>query len=574
MSSENHEDALVVSDLHVSYVSGIWKTPVVKGVSLTVPKGQTLALVGESGSGKSTLAAAAAGLLAENGRIDSGLVEVAGHQTVGFTQKQWRRLRGRNVGFVPQDPLSSLDPLQRIGDQVADAVALHRGVGREEARREAVSLLDSVGIRDAAGRARAYPHQLSGGQLQRVLIATAVAGRPQLLIADEPTSALDVTVQRTILDLLDSLKAQLGLSILLITHDLSVAQERSEHTVVLQHGEIRDAGPTEEVVATPTHEYTRQLFADAPALNPGKYRTASKPQGAEDEAAVNEAVSTGAPVISVADLTKHYGGSAAPALDRIGFEVQQGSIHALVGESGSGKTTAARIIAGLLGYDSGQVHVSGRQRPRDPGVRNRRPEELQLVYQNPLAAFDPRQSIRAALEEPLTIRGDADRRQRRRRVEELLEQVGLDPALGVRTAGQLSGGQRQRAAIARALILQPRILILDEPTSALDVTVQAQLIDLLMRLRTEQGLTYLFISHDLSLVRQIADEVTVLERGQLVESGPADRLFADPQHPYTRRLLESIPGPGRITGPSVGAGVPGRESPSSAERTAAALSAA
>lgn len=524
-----------VAGLDISYVRGRWATRVVSDFALTLAHGQTVAIVGESGSGKSTLAAAIGGLLPENGLVDAGSIEIFGEDVVGFDARQWRRLRGSTIGYVPQDPLSSLDPRQRVGEQVADAVRQHHLVSRDEARQRSVGLLRRVGIHRPEERARAYPHQLSGGQLQRVLIAIAIAGDPRILIADEPTSALDVTVQRTILDLINELKQELGLSVVFITHDLSIAEERSDVLIVLRDGEIRESGPTGAVIAEPQDTYTGRLFADAPALTPDKYAARRMP------------VEHGAPIIAVEGLTKTFasltGGGDVHALDGVSFRVSPGAVHALVGESGSGKTTAARLIAGLAGFDAGTVVVSGRELSPHPSPSNVDPRGLQLVYQNALAALDPRWSIAQALEEPLRInRVGSGRRERRAQVAEAIAAVGLPAAVGRRRPAELSGGQRQRAAIARALLLHPRVLILDEPTSALDVTVQSQIVDLLFDLREQHGLTYLFISHDLSLVRQIADEVTVLEKGRLVETGTAEAVFGDPQAEYTVRLLEAIPG--------------------------------
>lgn len=526
---------VVVTGLDISYVRGRWATRVVEDFSLALAAGETVAIVGESGSGKSTVAAAIAGLLPENGLVDAGTIEIFGEDVVGFDARRWRPLRGRTIGYVPQDPLSSLDPLQRVGQQVADAIRQHRAVSRAEAWQAAIDLLARVGIHRPAERAMAYPHQLSGGQLQRVLIAIAISGEPRILIADEPTSGLDVTVQRTILDLLDELTRDLGLSVVLITHDLSIAEERSDSLVVLNGGRIREAGRTHEVIANPVDGYTARLFADAPALSPDKY--------AHRRATIDRAE----PIVSVEHLTKTFsslsGGADVRALDAVGFRVSEGAVHALVGESGSGKTTAARVIAGLTGFDSGHVEVAGRTLPQRPDRTNQDPSGLQLVYQNALAVLDPRWTIAQALEEPLRInRTDLGRGERREIVADALTAVGLPHAAGARRAAELSGGQRQRASIARALLLQPRVLLLDEPTSALDVTVQSQIVDLLLDLRERYGLTYLFISHDLSLVRQIADEITVLERGRLVETGTASDVLDAPQEEYTIRLIESIPG--------------------------------
>ncbi|MGA5462151.1 dipeptide ABC transporter ATP-binding protein [Mycobacterium sp. NPDC050041] len=506
--------------------------PVVRDVSFDVEAGAVLAVVGQSGSGKSTIARAVQGLLPENGKVTGGRITLAGRDVTDLTQRQWRELRGATVGFVPQDPLGSLDPLKKVGHQVAEVLIVHGVADRREAHTRAVGLLDRVGIADPRRRAGDYPHQLSGGQLQRVLIAIAIAGDPRLLIADEPTSALDVTVQQRILDLLDELRRERGLGVVFITHDLALAEHHSDHVVVLRDGQVRETGATAGVLGNPQDDYTRQLIADAPALTPDKYRRRST------------AAPDGEALLRVDGLIKRYGGIAA--LDGVTLDVAQGSIHALVGESGSGKTTVARILAGLSAFDEGEVRVDGLV--RTPGthfsaLRQRaQARVLQMVQQNPTAALDPRFTIGDSVAEPLRINGVGTRAERRRRVAEALDRVGLSDALVDRRPREISGGQRQRVVLARALVLQPPILVLDEPTSALDVTVQAQVVDLLVDLQRELALTYLFISHDLSLVRQIADDVSVLEHGRLVESGPVAEVFAAPAADYTRRLLNAVPG--------------------------------
>ena len=504
---------------------------VVHDVSFELEPGQTLSLVGQSGSGKSTIAQAVAGLLPANGAIAGGHVRVAGVDVTRFSDRQWRSLRGSTIGYVPQDPLSSLDPLQRVGAQLAEALRVHRVVPRGEIPAKVISLLEHVGIRDAAQRVRAYPHELSGGQQQRVLIATAIAAKPSILIADEPTSALDVTVQRTILDLLGEFQDELGLAILFITHDLALAKDRSDTVAVLNHGELREYGRADAVLAHPKDPYTIRLLSDAPALSPDKYLDRHRPT-----------VIGGVAAVEVTEVSKSFGRHAAPALDAVSLRIEPGSIHALVGESGSGKTTLARIVAGLTGFDSGSVLLEGRGLERRPPVTNHHARQLQLVYQNPLAAVDPRYTVGRIIEEPLLIHGVGDRVQRREAVERILDKVSLPHSVLSRKAREISGGQRQRVAVARALVLAPRVLVLDEPTSALDVTVQAQIIDLLLDLQSQEGLSYLFISHDLSLVRQIADQVTVLQQGRVVDSRPVDAVFTDPRDPYTVELLEAIPG--------------------------------
>ncbi len=503
---------------------------VVHGVSLRLEPATTLALVGQSGSGKSTIAHAVAGLLPAAGVVTGGGIRVEGHDVTRLRPREWRALRGSTIGFVPQDPLSSLDPLQRIGRQLGAVLRLHRGLSRAEAPAEVVRLLDRVGIREPERKLRAYPHELSGGQLQRVLIAGAIAGDPSVLIADEPTSALDVTVQRRILDLLGELQDDLGLSILLITHDLALAFERSDHVAVLNHGRLREHGPSSAVLAAPRDPYTVRLLADAPSLSPDRYADRVRPAVRPDA------------VVEVTGLTKRFSRTDAPALDGVGLRVRAGSVHALVGESGSGKTTLARIVAGLEGFDAGTVTIGDTALPAVPPVTNPLARRLQLIPQNPLAAVDPRYTVERILEEPLRIHGVGDRTARRAAVRGILERVALPASVLDRRAREISGGQRQRVAVARALVLAPEVLVLDEPTSALDVTVQAQIVELLLELQAEQGLSYLFISHDLSLMRQIADEVTVLQHGRIVEHGTARAVFDDPRDPYTADLVDSIPG--------------------------------
>ncbi|MBD7919599.1 ABC transporter ATP-binding protein [Cellulomonas sp. Sa3CUA2] len=528
---------LVVQDLGVGYRRrrGTRPADVVHGVSFTVEAGQTVALVGQSGSGKSTVARAVAGLLPGNGAVTAGSVHVAGHPVSSFTRRQWRPLRGSALGFVPQDPLSSLDPLQRVGTQLAAALA-PTGFPRDRVAERVVELLDHVGIPDAAHKARAYPHELSGGQLQRVLIAIAIAAGPALLVADEPTSALDVTVQKRILDLVDGLRAELGLGVLFITHDLALAQERSDEVVVLRDGVVREHGPVRQVLVAPRDPYTVTLLGDAPSSAPDRYR---------DRVTVR-AAAVGEPVVEVAGVSKVFaargrGGAAVQALDDVSLRLSRGSVHALVGESGSGKTTLGRVVAGLTAFDAGEVAVAGRRLPAEPPYANPFARRLQMVYQNPLSALDPRYSVRRVLEEPLRVHRIGEPAQRRERVARILDQVALPSDVLVRGVRELSGGQRQRVALARTLLLEPQVLVLDEPTSALDVTVQAQIVDLLLSLQEEQGLSYLFVTHDLGLVRQVADTVTVLQRGRVVEQGPVDDVFADPREAYMRELLDAVP---------------------------------
>jgi peptide/nickel transport system ATP-binding protein len=530
---------LSVSNLTVEYAprsrrdTHTDRGPVVRDVSFDVTAGEVVAIVGQSGSGKSTIARAILGLLPDNGHVTAGHVDVEGAPITGLSPRDWQRLRGRTIGFVPQDPLGSLDPLKKVGDQVAEVLIVHGIAGRRDAHRRAIELLDRVGIDEPRRRAGDHPHQLSGGQLQRVLIAIAIAGDPKLLIADEPTSALDVTVQQRILELLDELRRERRLGVVFITHDLALAEHHSDEVVVLRDGQVRETGRTANVLIHPEDDYTRQLIADAPALSPAKYERSSR-----------RLDTSAPPILQVSGLVKRFG--AHRALDDVSFDVHRGTIHAVVGESGSGKTTVARVLAGLTDFDSGTVLVDGSVRgPHSSlGAARQRAQagKLQMVHQNPLAALDPRFTIGEAIAEPLRINRIGSRSQRRDEVARALDRVGLASALTERKAHEISGGQRQRVVLARALVLQPSILVLDEPTSALDVTVQAQVVDLLVTLQRELELTYLFVSHDLSLVRQIADEVSVLEKGRLVETGSVGEVFGSPTADYTRRLLDAVPG--------------------------------
>jgi len=535
------EPLLSIRDLQVRYRTRRGDVDAVRGVSLDVEAGSVTALVGESGSGKSTVAQAAIGLLASNGFVSGGSIRLSERtdgvtDLVGLPERRWRNLRGRCIALIPQDPGNSLNPVATIGWSVGEALRIHGWTDRTKIRARVLDLLERVGIDDPEARARQYPHELSGGMRQRVLIAAALALRPELIIADEPTSALDVTVQRTVLDLLDEIRTETGTGILFITHDLAVAADRSDALVVMRRGHVEESGPTAEVLAAPGSAYTRTLLADAPSLARVVERAApAAPTLAAD------------PLVEVAGLTQEFprpGRSPLVAVDDVSFTVARGTTHAIVGESGSGKTTTGRSIAGFHRPTAGRIDVAGTEVTTLAGRRARRAfhRTTQLVYQNPYASLDPRQSIAEILTEPLRNYGIGSRAERADRASHHLELVALDPDIATRRPRELSGGQRQRVAIARALIVEPELVVLDEAVSALDVTVQAQILRLLARLQADLGLTYVFISHDLAVVRQVADTVSVLQRGRQVEHGPAARVFDDPQHEYTRQLLAAIPG--------------------------------
>jgi peptide/nickel transport system ATP-binding protein len=528
---------LGVRSLTVAY-GGDLSRPTVSDVSFDVHAGQTVAIVGESGSGKSTIVNAVLKLL--GGRVSvGGSVRFDGRETHGVREREFRALRGRHIGYVPQDPTSSLNPVRRIDSQVFEAFRASQLPEYGEHRRhaqQAADLLDSVGITDPRSALTSYPHQLSGGQLQRVLIGIAIAQHPKLIVADEPTSALDVTIQKTILDLIDRLKAENGLSVLLVTHDLSLAAERSDTVVVLDGGRVQEQGPSADVLHRPQSTYARGLIADVPSLNLDRFTEARtrRPGPTADEPVA----------LRVADVHKTFrrGSESIEALKGVSFDVPTARTHALVGESGSGKSTLARIVLRLLEPDAGQVLVAG-QHVSHLGVRELRDvhRNLQLVYQNPFNSLDPTYTVGRLVDEPLRRYRLGSRSERAGRVVEVLGLVGLDETYARRRTRELSGGQRQRVAIARALTLNPRVLVLDEPTSALDVTVQAQILEVLVALQVGLGLSYLFISHDLSVVRQVADTVTVLRRGEVQEQGAVEQVFTDPTSAYTRALVESIP---------------------------------
>ena len=522
---------LTVRDLNVSYATGRGDVMAVQGVNLAVHPGQMTAIVGESGSGKTTSAMATIGLLPSNATIDAGTITFAGRDITSLGRREWRELRGRRIGLIPQDPNNSLNPLKTIGASVEEGMTIHRIGTAAERKARALELLERVGIDDPERRYRQYPHELSGGMKQRVLIAAAVALEPELIIADEPTSALDVTVQKIILDLLDDMRAELGMGILFITHDLAVAGDRADRVVVMESGQLREEGLAATVLTNPRHDYTKRLLADAPSLTVADAGATS----------TRNAVEKRETLVRVEGLTQRFGDFTA--VDDISFTVAKGSTHALVGESGSGKTTTGRSIAMFNTPTSGSITVGGRDIVglRGKALREER-NNIQLVYQNPYGSLDPKQSIGQTVAEPLRNLKGARAGTAKAKAKEFLDLVALNPDYYDRRPRELSGGQRQRVAIARAMIVEPELVILDEAVSALDVTVQAQILRLLSSLQKELGLTYIFISHDLAVVNQISDTVSVLSHGKQVESGPTEQVFSNPQSEFTRQLLDAIPG--------------------------------
>ncbi len=637
---------LEVRGLEVSFKTSQGEVQAVRGVDLTIYPGQSVAIVGESGSGKSTTAHAVINLLPGTGRITGGSIKFDGRELVGASKRDIVDLRGKLIGLVPQDPMSNLNPVWRIGFQIKEALTAN-GVDTKQRRQkltdaivevetkpsgddlylgsagkksllaavaaaggnvdkadsllvvgsttraQAVGVLESAGVKqpaalaaehvtgatptdrvagllaeaglgDAERRARQYPHEFSGGMRQRALIAMGLAARPRLLIADEPTSALDVTVQKKILDHLEGLTTELGTAVLFITHDLGLAAERAEHLVVMYKGKVVESGPSKKILQAPQHPYTQRLVAAAPSLASRRIQSALA-QGVETEELLASHADSGTQersdnVVEVKGLTKVFKirgarpGSSTDftAVDNIDFTLPRGTTLALVGESGSGKSTAANMVLGLLEPTSGVVEFDGvdiTTLKRAEAFRFRR--RIQPVFQNPYGSLDPMFSIYRTIEEPLRIHKVGDAKSREARVRELLDMVALPASMMRRFPNELSGGQRQRIAIARALALSPEVIVLDEAVSALDVLVQAQVLTLLNDLQAELGLSYLFITHDLAVVRQIADKVCVMQNGKIVEQGPTDQIFDSPSQDYTRELLAAIPGASLELGPEV-----------------------
>lgn len=525
---------LRVDGLSVSY----GKQEVVTEVGFELAHGKSLALIGESGSGKSTIARAVLRLLPSRGTA-TGRVAFDGQEIVGLPERRFRPLRGRAIGFVPQDPGHALNPVRTIGAQAEEAAALLEEPDRAARKQLILETFAQVGLDNPQRVYESYPHQLSGGMLQRVLIGLAVLPRPALLIADEPTSALDVTIQKRILDLLSRLQQERGISLLLITHDLAIAAERADSLVVLKDGVVQEAGNTAKVFSAPASAYARKLHADVPSLNPDRYAALREAGFRRLKAGLGTA-----PKIAFSGVTKTFtvDGRTLTAVDDVSFTVPAGTTHALVGESGSGKTTTIRLLLGLEEPDAGAISVAGEAvTGRSPGSLWAARRHLQLVYQNPFTSLDPTWKVEALVREPLDRFRIGTRQERDERVREAMANVGLNEHLLSRRPDALSGGQRQRVAIARSLVLKPDVIVLDEPTSALDVSVQADIVQVLLKLQADLGLTYVFVSHDLALVRQLAHAVSVMHRGRIVEHGSVSDIFDNPRHDYTASLLRSIP---------------------------------
>ena len=518
---------LDVRDLRVSFRQDGVETEAVKGVSFTVDRGETVALVGESGSGKSVTALSTVSLLGDSARV-TGSVTYDGQQMIGADAKLLHKVRGNDISFIFQEPMTSLNPLHTIEKQMAESLALHQGLSGAQARERILDLLDRVGIRDAESRLGAYPHQLSGGQRQRVMIAMALANKPDILIADEPTTALDVTIQAQILDLLAELKAAENMGLLFITHDLGIVRRVADKVCVMKDGEIVESGPTAEIFANPQHPYTRKLLAAEPSGAPEPVEAGAEVVAETENLKIWFPIQRG--------LLKRTVGHVK-AVNDASLSVRAGETVGIVGESGSGKTTLALAMMRLIASE-GRITFRGQDvRGWSTGELRRLRKDMQIVFQDPYGSLSPRMTCFQIISEGLGIHKVDPKRDKRELVAEVMVETGLNPAAMDRYPHEFSGGQRQRIAIARAMVLRPRLLVLDEPTSALDMTVQVQIVDLLRELQRKHGLAYLFISHDLKVVRAMSHQVIVMKQGDVVETGSAAAIFDAPQTDYTRTLI-------------------------------------
>ncbi len=540
-AGDNMEPLLKVNDLSVSFHSGESEFQAVREVSFEVRKGETLGIVGESGSGKSVTARSIMRLLASPpSQMNNGEILFKGVDLANKTQKEMESIRGRDIGMIFQDPMSSLNPTIKVGKQISESLIKHQKVSKKEAKKQAIAMMERVGITRSEIRYNQYPHEFSGGMRQRVMIGIALACRPELLIADEPTTALDVTIQAQILNLMKDMQDQLGTSIILITHDLGVVAGMCDRVVVMKEGQIVETGTTTEIFANPKHPYTIRLLNALPRLDQKKKPKPASlvPRDLEDDQ----------PLLEVKSLRQHFNlgkGNTLKAVNDISFHIRQGETLGVVGESGSGKSTTGRAILRLHEPTGGDVLFKGvpLNRLSASEMKTMR-RHMQIIFQDPYASLNPKMRIMDIIGEALDIHqlaGTAS--QREKRVEELLEMVGLDPTHAQRYPHEFSGGQRQRIGIARALAVEPEFIVCDEPLSALDVSIQAQIVQLLEELQQRLGLTYLFIAHDLSMVKHISDRVAVMYNGKIVELAESEELYSNPQHAYTKALLSAIPVP-------------------------------
>ena len=518
---------LSVRDLTVDFRQEGRVIPAVRGVSFEVGQGETVALVGESGSGKSVSALATVGLLPRSATV-GGSVLWQGRELLGAPEAALRKVRGNDISFIFQEPMTSLNPLHTIGRQIGESLSLHAHLTGKAAEARIIDLLTKVGIDNPAGRLQDYPHQLSGGQRQRVMIAMALANGPDLLVADEPTTALDVTIQAQILDLLADLKAREGLSLLFISHDLNVVRRIADRVCVMQGGQIVEQGPAARIFAAPSHPYTQKLLAAEPTGRPRPVADDAPEVLRADHLRVWFPIRRG--------LLRHVTGHVK-AVNDASLSVRAGETLGVVGESGSGKTTLALALLRLIPSEGPVVFMGRDITNADRSALRKLRSGMQIVFQDPFGSLSPRMTCEEIIAEGLTVHGIEPGRDRREMVAEIMAEVGLDPAAMGRYPHEFSGGQRQRIAIARAMILRPKVVVLDEPTSALDMTVQVQIVDLLRALQDKHGLTYVFISHDLRVVRALSHKVMVMKRGDVVEAGPTEQVFGAPRTDYTRELI-------------------------------------
>ncbi len=527
-AAQRTEPVLKVENLCISFVSRLGTTKAVDGVSFSVEPGQVTAIIGESGSGKSVACYSLLGLIPQPpGRIDKGRALFLGQDLLQLGKAELRHIRGRDIAMVFQDPMTCLNPYMRVGDQLMEPLRYHKKVSRSRARRRALELMEEVGIRDPASTIDNYPHQFSGGMRQRVMIAMALINEPKLLIADEPTTALDVTIQAQILELLAGLQKHRDIGILFISHDLAVVADIADQIIVMQNGAVVEAGDREAIFSNAQHPYTRKLLQAIPRGGKVEKLAASKP------------------LITIQNLCTWFqqGKERVKAVDDVSFDILRGEVLGLVGESGSGKSTIGRSILRLVPVTSGQITFDGLDVTALHGrnLKNLR-RRMQIIFQDPFASLNPRMTVYDTLAEPLLLHGIESRSTVAASVLRLMDDVGLARDSVRRYPHEFSGGQRQRIAIGRALATRPEFVVADEPVSALDVTIQAQILDLMRALAKEYGLTMLFISHDLAVVRQLADRIVVLREGKVVEQATTRDLFKRPQQAYTRQLLRSIPG--------------------------------
>lgn len=535
------EQILKINNLRVSFMSRDHEFEAVKGVSFEVRKGETLGIVGESGSGKSVTARSIMRLLpSPPSFMKEGEIFFQGENLAHKTEKEMEQIRGRDISMIFQDPMTSLNPTIRVGKQIAESLIKHQKLSKKEAKSQAIELLKLVGIRDSETRYNQYPHEFSGGMRQRVMIAIALACQPTLLIADEPTTALDVTIQAQILNLMKNMQERFGTSIILITHDLGVVAGMCDRVVVMKNGEIVETGTTEEIFESPKHPYTLKLLNALPRLNEKK-----KPKPAP---LILPGIDSSKSLLEVDGLKQYFDlgkGNILKAVDNISFKIKPGETLGLVGESGSGKSTTGRAILRLHEPTGGEVLYQGIPVNRlNQGEMKTMRRHMQMIFQDPYASLNPRFKVLDIIGQALDIHKLAPSKEaRKKRVEELLDMVGLEPSHALRYPHEFSGGQRQRIGIARALAVEPKFIVCDEPLSALDVSIQSQVVTLLEDLQHRLGLTYLFIAHDLSMVKHISDRVAVMYRGKIVELAESEELYSNPQHAYTKSLLSAIPIP-------------------------------